>query len=139
MTHRLAPRIGLAVASVVLVTACGGPAGIIPGGELSGEEGTATTWTEVVTESGTLDLETRPDDPYSVRINYVFRDGSVYIDPDPGRSWYDHLVEDPTVRVRIDGRIYRARAVRVTDTAELAGFDPERVVYRLELGVGGGR
>ena len=131
-------RIGLAVASLVLVTACGGPAGIIPGGELSGEEGTATTWSQVISGPGTLDLETRPDDPYSVRINYFFRDGSVYIDPDPGRAWYPHLVDDPSVRVRIDGLIYRARAVRVTDSAELVGFDPERVVYRVELVAGGG-
>ena len=125
-----------AVPLLVLLAACGGPAGIIPGGALSGEEATAAAWSEVVSESGTLDLETRPGDPYSVRINYVFRDGNVYIDPAEGRAWYQHLVADRSVRVRIDGRIYRARAVAVTDPAERAGFDPERHVQRLQL-VGG--
>jgi hypothetical protein len=124
---------GLAIPYLVLITACGGPAGIIPGGELSGEEGTAGTWSEVVSESGTLDIETRPEDPYSVRVNYVFRDGNVYIDPAEGRAWYQHLIADRSVRVRIDGRIYRARAVAVTDSAEQSGFDPERVLQRLEL------
>jgi len=70
---------------LLLVAACGGPAGVIPGGELSGEEATAAAWRDVVSESGTLDLETRPADPYSVRINYVFRDGNVYIGGRRGR------------------------------------------------------
>jgi hypothetical protein len=119
-----------------VAVACGGPAGIIPGGELSGEEATAGAWSEVVSDSGTLDLETRPEDPYSVRINFFFRGGEIYIDPAEGRRWYEHLQDDPSVRVRFDGLIYRARAVPVTDPQELEGFDPERRVYRLEL-VGG--
>jgi hypothetical protein len=92
----------------------------------------------VVSDSGTLDLETRPDDPYSVRIGFIFRDGNIYIDPAEDRRWYPHLIADPSVRVRIDGRIYRARAVAVADPDELRGFDPDRHVHRLEL-VGGGR
>jgi hypothetical protein len=123
----------LLISLVLFATACGGPVGIIPGGELSGEEATAATWSEVVSESGTLELETRPEDPYSVRINYVFRNGTIYIDPAEGRAWYEHLQDDPSVRVRLDGHIYRARAVPVTDPDELRGFDPERRVHRLEL------
>ncbi len=124
---------------LALVAACGGPAGVIPGGELAGEEATAATWSEVVSESGTLDLETRPGEPYSVRVNYVFRDGNVYIDPADGRAWYRYLTADRSVRVRLDGRIYRARAVAVTDPDERVGFDPERHVQRLELVEGGRR
>jgi len=127
----------LALLLTVLAAGCGGPAGIMPGGELSGEEATASAWSEVVSESGTLDLETRPEDPYSVRINVIFRDGDVYIDPAEGRQWYEHLLSDPSVRVRIGDRIYRARAVPVTDASELVGFDPERNVYRLELSMRG--
>jgi len=123
----------LAVVALALVAGCGGPAGIIPGGELSGEEATSNAWSDVVSESGRLDLETRPEDPYSVRVNFVFRDGNVYIDPAEGRQWFEHLMADRSVRVRIDDRVYRARAVPVTDPNELAGFDPERRVHRLEL------
>ena len=87
----------------------------------------------MVSESGTLDLETDPADPYSVRINFVFRDGDLYIDPAEDRRWYGKLLADPSVRVRIDGRIYRARAVPVSDPDELRGFDPDRRPHRLEL------
>ena len=118
---------------LLLAIACGGPIGIIPGGALSGEEATANAWTEVVSDSGTLELETRPEDPYSVRVGYVFREGNVYIDPAEERAWYQNIKADPSVRVRFDNRVYRARAVPVTDAAELEGFDPERRVQRLEL------
>ncbi|MDH3206353.1 MAG: hypothetical protein OEO79_07065 [Gemmatimonadota bacterium] len=131
MSERL--RAYLAVPYLLALAACGGPIGILAGGALEGEEGTAGAWSEVVSGSGTLDLETRPEDPYSVRIGFVFRDGEVYIDPAEGRRWYEHLKADPSVRVRIDDRIYRARAVAVTDPIELEGFDPERHVQRLEL------
>ena len=123
----------LTIPCLLAVTACGGPIGIIPGGELSGEEASADAWSEVITDSRTLDLETDPSDPYSVRIGFVFRDGRLYIDPAEGRRWYEKLVGDPSVRVRIDGLVYRARAVRVTDPTELEGFDPDRHVHRLEL------
>jgi len=118
---------------LLLAIACGGPIGIVPGGALSGEEATANAWTEVVSDSGTLELETRPEDPYSVRVGYVFREGNVYIDPAEERAWYQNIRADPSVRVRFDNRVYRARAVPVRDAAELEGFDPERRVQRLEL------
>ena len=126
-----APRFVLPL--LLALAGCGGPLGIIPGGELSGSEATASDWSEVVSESGTLDLETRPEDPYSVRIGFVLRDGRIYIDPAEERAWYQNLEADPSVRVRIGDRIYRARAVPVTDPTELEGFDPERRVQRLEL------
>ena len=113
--------------------ACGEPIGIIPGGVLSGDEATASSWSEVVSESGTLELETRPQDPYSVRIGYVFSDGNIYIDPAEERNWYHNIKDDPSVRVRFGNRIYRARAVAVTDPAELEDFGPDRRVLRLEL------
>jgi hypothetical protein len=122
-----------ALVLAVLCVGCGGPAGILPGGELSGEEATARAWSAVVTGSGALDLELRPENPYSVRINYVFREGSVYIDPAEGRRWYEHLQANRSVRVRIEDRIYRARAVPVTDPAERSGFDADRFPHRLEL------
>lgn len=126
-------RLTIALA-LLMAVGCGGPAGIIPGGELAGESARASSWADVVSESGTLDLETRPDDPYSVRVGYTLRDGKIYIDPAEERGWYQHLKANPSVRVRLNGRVYRARSVPVTDAAELAGFDPERRVQRLDLG-----
>jgi hypothetical protein len=34
-----------------------------------------------------IDLETRPEDPYSVELNYIVKDGKLYIDPAEGREW----------------------------------------------------
>ena len=100
----------------------------IPGGRMSGEPATAASWDEVVEGSGIFDLETRPADPYSVRIGFVMRDGRIDVDPADGRKWLPPLEADSHVRVRIDGRIYRALAIPVADPAELEGFDPMRHV-----------
>ena len=114
------------------VLGCGGPFLIFPGGALSGDvvDPTPTDWSFV--DSSFIDLETRPTDPYSVELNFFVKDGKLYIDPAEGRRWLDHIRTDPNVRVRFDGRIYALTAVRVEGAAELEGFDPERLVYRLD-------
>ena len=79
---------------------CSGPLLAIPGGELAGTvvEEPVTDWSFV--DSAFLDLETRPDDPYSVELNYFVKDGKLYIDPAEGRTWYEHIKADPRVRAR---------------------------------------
>ena len=109
-----------------------GPLEIFPGGEMTGPAGTETNW-EFASDYGMLDLELRPDDPYSVRLNYIYRDGNVYIDPMEGRTWFEYLKKNQDVRVRFDKDIYKAKAVLVTDEAEKEGMDPTRVIYRLEM------
>jgi hypothetical protein len=46
----------------------------------------------------------RPRDPagspYSVPLNYIVRDGKLYIDPAEGRDGLDHIRADPRVRAR---------------------------------------
>jgi hypothetical protein len=89
-------------------------------------------WASAADGADTLELETRPDAPYSVRVGFVLRDGRLYIDPAEERRWQAHLVASDEIRVRFTDTIYPARAVRVTDPDELDGFDPSRHVYRLE-------
>jgi len=79
-----------------------------------------------------VELETRPADPYSVQLNYVVKDGQLYIDPAEGRQWLDHIREDPRVRVRFGGKIYPATAVLAGQPGELEGFPPDRFIYRIE-------
>ena len=55
--------------------ACGGPLLIFPGGELSGEVVTEPVEDWSFLSDSFIDLETRPDDPYSVQLNYIVRDG----------------------------------------------------------------
>jgi hypothetical protein len=126
---RYAPFVLLAV---TVSFGCGGPFLMIPGGELSGEVVTepVTDWS-FVTDTF-VDLETRPDDPYSVELNYIVRDGQLYIDPAEGRRWLEYIREDPRVRVRFGGRIYLLEAVLVGRPGELEGFDPDRFIYRLD-------
>lgn len=117
----------------LLASACGGPFLMFPGGQLSGTvvEAPVDDWSFV--DARFVDLETRPDDPYSVELNYVVKDGKLYVDPAEGRAWLEHIRADPRVRVRFDGRIYPVTAVLVSSPdAPVAGFDPDRYVYRLD-------
>lgn len=121
----------LALGALGLV-ACNGPFLVFPGGELEGEvvAEPVTDWSFV--DARFVHLEVRPDDPYSVELNYVVQDGKLYIDPAEGRSWFDYLRADPDVRVRFGDAIYPVTAILVGAPGELAGFDPDRYVYRLD-------
>ncbi len=109
-----------------------GPLEIFPGGEMSGPAGTETDW-EFTKAYGQLDLEVRPNEPYSVRVNFIYKDGNIYIDPATDRLWYPMLQENQNVRIRFDEDIYSVKAVLVTDEAEKEGMDPTRIIYRLEM------
>ena len=125
-------RLSVLVGVLFCAVGCNGPMAWMPGGALAGPEQTAQNWSTAAAGAETLELETRPEDPYSVRIGFVLRDGSLYIDPTEERRWYAYLVENAAVRVRFADAIYRAEAVEVTDASELAGFDETRHVFRLE-------
>ena len=79
-------------------------------------------------------LETLPADPYSVNIGFFVVDGTIYIDPAEDRQWYQNIQADPAVRIRFAGsdQIHPMTAVRETNPAIIAQFDPERIVMRLE-------
>ena len=93
--------------------ACSTPFLGMPGGELRGE-----VVTEPVSDWSFVDdlfvhLETRPEDPYSVELNYIVREGKLYIDPAEGRTWFEYLRADPRVRVKFGEKIYPVTAVLV--------------------------
>ena len=119
------------IAILPLLNACGGPLLGFPGGALAGAEQNLSA-APPFTEDLVIQLETRPEDPYSVNINAFVIDGSLHIDPAPGRTWGEHLARNPMVRVGTGGSaVFLARAERVTDAAVLERFDADRVVYRL--------
>lgn len=125
-------RLALVLLSALGLVGCGGPFLVFPGGALRGEvvTGPVSDWSFV--DSAFVDLETRPQDPYSIELNYVVKEGQLFIDPAEGRRWLEHLREDPRARVRFDGRIYPVTAVLVGSPGELEGFDADRFVYRLD-------
>jgi hypothetical protein len=114
------------------LAACGGPFLVFPGGALRGEvvSEAPTDWSFV--DDAFIDLETRPEDPYSVELNYIVKDGKLYIDPAEGREWFEHIKADPRVRVRFGGKVYLLEAVLVGRPGELEGFDADRFIYRLD-------
>ena len=126
---------GFAIGIALLLALAGtrsGPFYAIPGGTLSGtvDEEPVADWSFVTDRN--LDLETRPDAPYSVELNYVVRNGQLFIDPAEGRAWLDHIRADPRVRVRFGDRIYPLLAVLVGRPGEMEGFPGDRYVYRLD-------
>ncbi len=129
MKKRNAVAMGLILVGLM---GCGGPVLVCPGGALSGEVVTEPVEDWSFLDSTFLDLETRPEDPYSVELNYFVRDGKLYIDPAEGRTWFEHIRHDPLVRARFGNEIYPLRAVLVGGPGEIEGFDTDRYVYRLD-------
>ena len=121
-----------ALLAILIPLGCGGPFLVFPGGALSGTVVAEPVADWSFADDTFVDLETRPDDPYSVELNYIVRDGRLYIDPAEGRAWLDHIRADDRVRVRFGDRVYPARAVLVGRPGELEGFDADRFIYRIE-------
>ncbi len=118
MTSRL-----LAAFAVVAATACGGPFVTIPGGRLSGPVVPPPKSFDFARDAGTVQLETRPEDPYSVNIACAVVDGRPYVSAGDNRArWVEHMDADPLVRLRIEGDVYELRAERVVDEGEMRAF-----------------
>jgi hypothetical protein len=102
---------------------CNGPFLLLPGGKLSGEVApTPADWSFAGNE-GTAQLETRPEEPYSVNIAYTVIDGALYINAGGTQTrWVRNLTTDPRVRLRLGDALYDARAERVHDLATLDAF-----------------
>ena len=89
------------------------PVVMIPGGALSGEvQAVPASWA-FSDEVDTVQLETRPDDPYSVNIWGVAVGEDLYVASGKAdNAWARYIAEDDRVRLRINGTIYEMRAER---------------------------
>jgi hypothetical protein len=89
------------------------PLVMIPGGQLSGESKPVPADWSFSDEVETVQLETRPADPYSVNIWGVAVGPDFYVASGKAdNAWARHIAEDDRVRLRIDGTVYDLRAVR---------------------------
>ena len=146
--HRPA-GLALLIFAAATFTGCNGPFILMSGGALEGRvEATPESW-DFPEATGVAQLETRPNDPYSVNLAYTQIEGALYLNAgDTETEWVKHIAQDSRVRLRKEGVLYPARAVRVHDTKEIARFakawkaasmfrrDPTRLervwIYRLE-------
>jgi hypothetical protein len=106
---------------VLLLSACG----YVPfsSGKL---EGTVTPvpadWSGLA-EASIVQLETNPDDPYSVKLWVIGLGSSLYVHAgDNLANWVAYIQQNPDVRLLMDGSIYELRAERVRDAAEFERF-----------------
>ncbi|MEE2624159.1 MAG: hypothetical protein VYA46_08020, partial [Verrucomicrobiota bacterium] len=62
-------------------------------------------------------LEVRPSDPYSVNTSSLLHDGVLYVPSGRGGDsrWAQFLLQDPTLRLRVGTKLYKARATQVED------------------------
>lgn len=115
--------LALAVSLATSLAACSGPFLLIPGGELEGPTAPVPEDWDFTSEISTIQIETRPADPYSVNIWAVGLDGFLYLHAGANRTaWVEHLEADPRLRARVDGTLYELEATRVRDEAEFARF-----------------
>ena len=121
MAHPFLQR-GLPIALLSGLLACSGPVLVFPGGALDGPVEPAPE-SFGFTAKTTIQLETRPGDPYSVNISCFVVDGKLYVNAgDTKARWVENMEADPRVRIRIDGILYELEAHRVLDDAALAAF-----------------
>jgi hypothetical protein len=93
-----------------------GPLGPIPGGRLSGpiNQDAQPDWSQV---EPVVELEIRPEKPWSLSIWAVEVDGELYSPSAFGerRRWPRVALQDPRVRLRSHGQVYERTLERVTD------------------------
>ena len=113
----------LASLAMVVAVGCNGPFVLLPGGGLEGESQAAPADWAFAGDYGTAQLETRPEEPYSVNLAYTIMEGRLYINAGGTETqWVKNMTANPLVRLRVDDRIYDLRAQRVTDAAEVSAF-----------------
>jgi hypothetical protein len=129
--HRTGYRLAISLLLISFTTAltgCAEPFIVMAGGELTGEvSDPPVDWTEL-SEEEIIQLETQPDDPYSVNIWMVAVGPDLYVATgDDPTNWTAHIEANPDVRVRIRGVIYELEASLVDDVEEKTRIGMEYV------------
>lgn len=116
-------RAPLVLLAIAVFTGCNGPLPFLSGSALNGGVvPTPQTWA-LEEDFGMAQLETNPDEPYSVNIAYTQIDGQLYLNAgDTETQWVKYMDANPNVRLRISDAIYELRAERIRDPQEVAAF-----------------
>ena len=117
------PLLLVALVLAASVAGCGGPFVLLPGGALEGSTAAIPDSWSFTDEVDTVQLETRPADPYSVNIWVIALGETLYVHAGDNRTtWVENMETDPNVRLRIDVSIYELLAARVEDQEEFDRF-----------------
>ena len=86
---------------------------LLPGGALEGEARELPADWSSLAPFGTVQLETNPEEPYSVNIAGMLVDGVPQVNAgDTETKWVRNMNANPDVRLQIHGRIYDLRALK---------------------------
>tara|TARA_A100001037_G_scaffold269058_1_gene262961 strand:+ start:1117 stop:1590 length:474 start_codon:yes stop_codon:yes gene_type:complete len=104
---------------LILIAGCDEPFTVLAGAELSGTEAPAPQdWSET-DKFETMQLETRPTQPYSINLWAASSGENIYIATgERGTNWTDYIQENSQVRLRANQTIYRLHASPVIDPVE---------------------
>jgi hypothetical protein len=115
----------VALVAVGVVARLSSPIGGFPGGALTGERVTESvsdwSFAEGLEE---IQVQVWPPDPRSMTTHFFIHDGHLYVGADflfPFKRWVHLVEEDDRVILRIEGKLYPRRAVRVRDPQEFEG------------------
>ncbi len=109
------------VAAGVWLSGCSQPFIVFAGGKLTGTVAAPPDDWSALHHEETFQLETHPDDPYSVNIWAVGIGNDAYIGTGAdGTRWSRYIQQDPHVRLRVGDTLYPLVAHRVMDPAERA-------------------
>lgn len=112
-------RLMLACSAALLLSACAEPFTVFAGGKLEGPDADPPSDWAHLSHIDTVQLETRPVEPYSVNIWTVAIGPDVYVTTgEDGTNWTEHIGENADVRLRIEHDVFPLRAVRILDPAE---------------------
>lgn len=117
------PALFLALLLAATTAGCAGPCVLLPGGALEGPTTAAPGSWAFTDDVKTVQLETRPADPYSVNIWVIALGEHLYVHAGTNRStWVENIEADPGVRLRVDDAIYELVASRVEGQEEFDRF-----------------
>lgn len=112
-------------ASTLLIVAMVSACSYVPfsGGSLDGVPTEALTDWRTLAEIDIIQLETRPEDPYSVKLWVIAQEHHLYVYAGDNYSqWAQNIDANPKVRLQADNALFALDAARVTNQDEFRAF-----------------
>ena len=122
MPRRRSRKLALTILLVAAFTLACDPIFTLPGGELDGElKSTPANW-DFTKAVDTIQLETNPDDPYSVNIWCVATEQALYVAGSKESQWTQNVSADGRVRLRVGEDLYELMGSEANSDSDVAAF-----------------